>query len=139
MRTLHGHTSTEHASYREVTSVTWVAGGHHVLGIEHLLGQLGYGEGTVLLASTGCEGSESGHEEMQTGEGHHVDSQFPEISVKLAGESEAGGHSGHGGGDEMVKITVGGGGQLQGPEADIVKGLVVNAVGLVGVLYELMD
>merc|ERR550532_122567 len=136
---LHGHTSTEHGSYREVTSVTWVAGGHHVLGIEHLLGQLGYGEGTVLLASTGGEGSESGHEEVETGEGDHVDSQFPEISVELARESEAGGDTRHGGGYKMVQISVCGGGQLQGPEADIVKSLVVNAVGLVGVLNELMD
>merc|ERR1711894_379295 len=97
------------------------------------------GEGTVLLASTGGEGSEPGHEEMETGEWHHVNSQFPEISVQLAGESEAGGHSRHGSGYKMVQISVCGGGQFQGPEADVVKSLVVNAVGLVGVLNELMD
>ena len=39
----------------------------------------------------------------------------------------------------MVKITVGGGGELEGSEADIVKGLVVNAHDLIGVLDELMD
>ena len=47
-----------------------VASSHHVLGIEHLLGQLRDGEGTVLLAATGCERSESGHEEVETGEGN---------------------------------------------------------------------
>jgi len=39
----------------------------------------------------------------------------------------------------MVKITVGGGGELEGSEADIVKGLVVNAHDLIGVLNKLMD
>ena len=76
---------------------------------------------------------------METGEGYHVDSQFSEISVKLTGESETGGDSGHGGGDEMVQVTVCWGSELQGPEADIVESLVVNAVGLVGVLNELVD
>ena len=76
---------------------------------------------------------------METGEGHHVDGQFSEISVKLTGESETGGDSGHGGGDEMVQVTVGWGGELQGSEADVVQSLVVDTVGLVGVLNELMD
>ena len=38
----------------------------------------------------------------------------------------------------MVEVTVGGGGQLQGTEADVVQSLVVDAVGLVGVLHQLM-
>merc|ERR1712100_346790 len=42
-------------------------------------------------------------------------------------------------GNEMVKITVGGGGELEGSEADIVEGLVINAHNLVGVLDKLMD
>ena len=57
----------------------------------------------------------------------------------LTGESEAGGDTRHGGGNQMVQVTVGGGGELQGSEADVVQGLVVNAVGLVGVLNQLMD
>merc|ERR1740121_2801907 len=38
-----------------------------------------------------------------------------------------------------LKITVGGGGELEGSEADIVEGLVVNAHNLIGVLNKLMD
>ena len=39
----------------------------------------------------------------------------------------------------MVKITVGGGGELEGSEADIVEGLVINAHNLISVFDELMD
>ena len=39
----------------------------------------------------------------------------------------------------MIEISVGGGSELQGPEADVVQGLVVDAEGLVGVLDQLMD
>ena len=136
---LHGHAATEHGGNGEVAAVTWVAGSHHVLGIEHLLGELGHGQGTVLLASTGGEGSEARHEEVETGEGHHVDSQLAEISVELAGEAQAGGDTRHGGRDQMVQVTIGGGGQLQGTEADVVESLVVNAVGLICVLNKLVD
>ena len=38
----------------------------------------------------------------------------------------------------MVKITVSWGGELEGSEADIVKGFVINAHDLIGILDELM-
>ena len=136
---LHGHTSTEHGGDGEISAVTWITGSHHVLGVEHLLGEFGYSESSVLLATAGGKWSEARHKEMETWEGYHVDSQFTEISVELARESETGGDSGHGGGDEMVQVTVGWGGEFQGSEADIVESLVVDTVGLVGVLNELVD
>merc|ERR1712099_216819 len=76
---------------------------------------------------------------METGEGHEVNSELSEIRVELTGETEAAGDTGEGSGDEMVKITVGGGGELEGSEANIVEGLVVNAHDIIGVLDELMD
>ena len=76
---------------------------------------------------------------MESGEGDQVDSQLSEIRVELTGESKAAGDSGHGGGDEMVEITVSGGGELEGSEADIVEGFVVNDHALVGVFDQLMD
>ena len=39
----------------------------------------------------------------------------------------------------MVEISVGGGGQFEGPEADVVEGFVVDGECFVGVLDELMD
>merc|ERR1712115_717479 len=118
---LHGHATTENSSNGEVSAVSGVAGCHHVLGVEHLLGELGDGESSVLLGATGSEGSEPGHEEVEPGEGDHVDGQLPQVSIELAGEPEAGGDTGHGEGNQVVQVTIGGGGQLQGPEADVVE------------------
>jgi len=39
----------------------------------------------------------------------------------------------------VVEVTVGGSGQLEGTEADVVQSLVVNAVCLVRVFNQLMD
>ncbi len=66
-----------------------VGSAHHVLGVEHLLGELGDGEGSVLLGSSGGKGGESSHEEMESGEGDQVDGELSEIGVELTGESEA--------------------------------------------------
>ena len=120
-------------------SMSGITSSHHILSIKHLLGQLWNGQGSVLLAASGCEWSKSRHEEMETGKGHHVDGQLPEISVELAREAKAGGHSRHGQGDQMVEISVGGSGELEGTEADIVESFVVNAEGLICVLNQLMD
>ena len=91
------------------------------------------------LTSQLPKGSKSSDEEMKTGEGNHVDGKFPEISVELAGESEACGHPGHGSGDEMVEISVCGRGQFESSEADIVESLVVYAECFVCILHQLKN
>ena len=123
----------------EVTAVTEVRGSHHVLGVEHLLGQLGDADSAEGVGATAGQRSETDHEEVKTREGNHVDGELAEIRVKLTREAQAGGNTGHDGGNEVVQVTVGGVGELEGFHADIVQGLVVNAEGLIGVLDKLVD
>jgi len=57
----------------------------------------------------------------------------------LTWESQAAGNSGHSGGDEMVQITISGGGKFQSSEADIVKGFIIDDHAFIGVFDQLMD
>jgi hypothetical protein len=76
---------------------------------------------------------------METGEGDQVHSELSEVRVELTWETEAASDTGKGSGDEMVKITIGWGGELESSEADVIKGLVINAHNLISVFDELMD
>mmetsp|Transcript_35215 Transcript_35215/g.52280 ORF Transcript_35215/g.52280 Transcript_35215/m.52280 type:complete len:402 (+) Transcript_35215:349-1554(+) len=136
---LGAHAATEEGGSSQVAAMPGVGSAHHVLGIEHLLSQLRHSQGTVLLGATGGQGGEAGHEEVQSGEGDQVHGDLSEIAVQLSGESQASGHSTHGGADQVVQVTVGGGGQLQGPEADVVQSLVVKQEALVSVLDKLVE
>jgi len=136
---LGGHSSSEHGGGGQVSSVSRVGGAHHVLGVEHLLGQFWDGQGSVLLGSSGGQRSESSHEEVETRERNQVDGQLSEVGVQLTRESEAASDTGHGGGNQVVQVTVGGGGELQGSEADVIKSFVVNDHDFISVFDQLVD
>ena len=123
----------------EVTTVTEVRSSHHVLGVEHLLGQLRNGDGTERVGAAAGQRSEANHEEVETRERNHVDGQLAKIRVELTGETETGGHAGHDSRDQVVQVTVRGVGELEGAHADVIQSLVVDTEGLVGVLNELVD
>ncbi|KAF1760613.1 hypothetical protein GCK72_008862 [Caenorhabditis remanei] len=93
----------------------------------------------ATVSSLGGQWGESWHEEVETWEWHHVDGQLAEIGVELSWESEAGGNSGHRERNEMVQVSVCWVGELECSVADVVEGLVIDTVGLIGVLNELVD
>lgn len=118
----------------EVAAVSEIGSSHHVLWIVHLLGQLVDGNGTERVGASGGERSESDHEEMETWEWNHVDSELAKIGVELTWETQAGGDTGHDSGNEMVQVAVRWGAELQGTHANIVQSLVIDTESLVGVL-----
>jgi len=75
---------------------------------------------------------------MESWEWDQVDGELSEVGVELTWESDGAGDTRHGDGDQMVEITIGWGGELEGSEADIVQGLVIDDLDLIGVLNELM-
>ena len=76
---------------------------------------------------------------METWEWNQVNGKLSQIGVELTWESEAAGDTRKSSRDEMVKISVGWGGELEGSEADIVESLVVNSHDIISVLDKLMD
>jgi hypothetical protein len=150
---LHRDLSSEVASNSEVSlwvsdcsyqgrathALSGVGSGHHVLGVKHLLSELGNSDGSVGSGSSGSQGSETDHEEVESRERNHVDTQLSEIRVELTGESKTGGDTRHDERDEVVQVTVSGGVELQGSETDIVKSLVIDTESSVRVLDKLVD
>ncbi len=53
---------------------------------------------------------------MEAREWNHVHCQLAEVGIQLTGETETGGHSGHGHADQVVQIAVGRSGKLQRAE-----------------------
>merc|ERR1711907_605349 len=136
---LGGHAATEESRAGEVATVTWVSCAHHVLGVEHLLGELGHSQSAVLLGATGGEWGEACEEEVETGEWDQVHAELTEVRVELTREADAAGHAGHASGAKVVQVAIGWGGELEGTEADVVKSLVVHAHTLISVLDKLVD
>jgi len=119
-------------------SVTGVRSCHHILRVKHLLSKLRHSDSSVARRSSRSKWREADHEEMQSRERHHVDSEFPEIRVELTGESETSGDTGHDNRDQVVEVTESRGVEFERTEADIVESFVIDTEGLVRVLNKLV-
>ena len=69
----------------------------------------------------------------------HVNGELAEVRVQLTGETQASRDTGHDHRHKVVEVTVGGGGELQCAEADVVESLVIDTEGLVRVLDQLVN
>lgn len=83
---LHRDLSSPISSDGQVPPGPGVGSGHQVLGVKELLTELGDGETSVLLGSPGGQRGETGHEEVETREGNHVDGELPQVRVQRSGE-----------------------------------------------------
>ena len=83
---LHRDLSSPISSDGQVPPRPGVGSGHQVLGVKELLTELGNGETSVLLRSPGGQRGETGHEEVETREGNHVDGELPQVRVQRSGE-----------------------------------------------------
>jgi hypothetical protein len=135
---LHADFSTENSSNSQISSLSRIGSSHHILCIKHLLSQFRNAQSTELMTTTRSQGGESNHEEVQTGEGDHVDGEFSEIRVELTRETKTSGDTRHYCRDEVVEVSIGRGGEFEGTNANIIQSLIVNTEGLVRVLNELL-
>ena len=76
---------------------------------------------------------------MESGERNQVDCELSQVRVQLTWESQTASDTRHGSRDQMVQITISGGSELKGSEADIIESFVINTHDLISVFYELMD
>merc|ERR1712196_535444 len=119
------HTSTEQGGSSQVATMARVSSAHHILGIEHLLGELWDRQCPVLLRTTGSEGRKSDHEEVQAWEWNKIHCQLAQISIQLTRESEASCYAADSCRNEVIQVAICWCGELQGSEANVVERLVV--------------
>uniref|UniRef100_A0A914KFQ9 Uncharacterized protein n=1 Tax=Meloidogyne incognita TaxID=6306 RepID=A0A914KFQ9_MELIC len=87
--------STEDGSNSQIASMAWITSSHHILGVEHLLGQF---RNILSLESNrtfSCEWSKSRHEEVKSRKRHHIDSQLAKVCIQLARKTKASSNSRH--------------------------------------------
>ena len=136
---LHPDLPPHDGGHREEPAPPGVTARQVVTGLEELRDQLTDSESLELLTLSAHQRSEPGHEEVEPGEGNQVDRQLPEVRIELAGEPEAGGHTGHGEGHQVVEVKVGRRLELEVLSADVEDRLIVNTEDAVSDFNEMVE
>ena len=117
-----------------VLAVAWVALNHHVSRLEEGVGDLGDGELLVVGLLGGDDWSIGADWEVDTGVWDEVGLELGEVDVEGTIEAEGGGEGGNNLADETVEVGVGWALDVEGTAAKVVKGLVIDHEGAVGVV-----
>jgi len=131
--------ATENHRRGEITTSARVKGGHHVLRVEYLLCQIRHCDRSILLRISGEQRCISHGKKVQTWERNKVHCNLAEIGIKLSGESKGACDSTHDLANETIEVSGSRSRQLEGLEADIVQGFIVDAKHLISVLNELVE
>jgi hypothetical protein len=130
--------SSVHQAASHVLSVTGVALGHHVGGLEHRVGDLGNRKLLVVSLLSRDDGGVRGKHEMDSGVGHQVGLELRDIHVQGTIETKGSGQRRHDLGNKSVQVGVGRSLNVQVSAAHIVQGLVIKAESTVGMLKKRM-
>merc|ERR1712195_159340 len=128
--------STVHHAAGHVLSVTRIALGHHVGGLEARVGDLGNGQRLMVGLLGRDDWRVGGNHEMNTGVGHQVGLELGDVNVEGTIESERSGQGGDHLRDKTVQVGVGRTLNVQASTADVVDGLVVEHDSDVSVLEQ---
>ncbi|KAH3668706.1 hypothetical protein OGAPHI_002460 [Ogataea philodendri] len=118
---LHRNLTSEESSDSQVSTLSWVRSGHHVLGIEHLLCQFWNSQRSERLRSNRGQWSVTNHEEVQSWEWHKVHSKLSQVGVQLSWETQRGGDTRHNRRNKVVQVAVIWLVQFQSSLADVIK------------------
>jgi len=130
------YVSTVHETASHVLSVSGVALGHHVGGLEDGVGDLSNGELLVVGLLGGDHGGIRAKHKVDARVGHQVSLELSDIDVQGTIETERGSQGRDDLSNQSVKVGVGGSIDVEGSLADIVDGLIVEHEGNISVLEE---
>ena len=88
-------TANTHIDTAYVAALTRIRGGHHVLRVKHLIGELSHAVGVVLRRTARRERRKAHNEEVEARERNQIHRHLAQITVQLAGEAQTARHTRH--------------------------------------------